>query len=124
MSPRPSSSTMMKDADRFRLLGKYRTPQFHIGQRVICLVRGEMMVTGMTDAPIPWPVGKRDRGRRSLIVCKELALAVRRESNKAICHWWGVSDTVVSKWRWALRMVDITEATRTQGQRQPPSELH
>jgi hypothetical protein len=43
----------MDDADRFRLLGKYRTPRFRIGQRVRCLVRREMIVTGMTDAPIP-----------------------------------------------------------------------
>jgi hypothetical protein len=39
----------------------------------------------MTDAPIPWPIGKRGRGR-SLVVFKGLAKAIRRESNQAICH--------------------------------------
>jgi hypothetical protein len=63
----------MEDADRFRLLGKYRTPRFRIGQRVRCLVRGEMVITGMTDAPIPWPIGKDGARRHSLIVYKDLA---------------------------------------------------
>jgi hypothetical protein len=76
---------LMEDADRFRLIGKYRTPRFRIGQHVFCEVRGEMVITGMTDAPIPWPVGKRGRGRHTLIVYKGLAKAVRRESEQAIC---------------------------------------
>jgi hypothetical protein len=40
----------MEDAERFRLLGKYRTPRFRIGQSMRCQVRGEMVSTGMTDA--------------------------------------------------------------------------
>jgi len=47
----------MNDAARSRLLGKYRTPRFRIGQRVLCQVRGEMVIRGMTDAPISWPLG-------------------------------------------------------------------
>jgi hypothetical protein len=74
----------MEDAERFRLLGEYRTPRFRIGQRVRCAVRGEMVITSMTDTPIPWPVGKRGPGRHSLIVYKDLAKALRRESNQAI----------------------------------------
>ena len=77
----------MEDSERFRLLGKYRTPRFRIGRTVFCEVRGEMVITGMTDAPIPWPVGKKGRGRHSLIVFKDLAKAVRRESNQAVAHW-------------------------------------
>lgn len=50
----------MHDAERFRLLGKYRTPRLRIGRTVVCEVRGEMVISGMTDAPIPWPVGKKD----------------------------------------------------------------
>jgi hypothetical protein len=80
----------MEDADRFRLLGTYRTPRFRIGQRVRCLVRGEVIITGMTDAPIPWPIGKSGR-RRSLVVYKGLARAIRREANQAVCHWWGLT---------------------------------
>jgi hypothetical protein len=57
----------MDDADRFRLLGSYRTPRFRIGQRVRCLVRGEVVITGMTEAPIPWPIAMSGRGALSLI---------------------------------------------------------
>jgi hypothetical protein len=51
----------MKDAERFRLLGKCRTPRFRVGQRVRCHVCGEMVITSMSDASIPWPVGMRGR---------------------------------------------------------------
>lgn len=63
----------MDDADRFRLLGLYRTPRFRIGQRVRCHVRGEVIITGISDAPIPWPIAKGGRGRHSLVVYKGLA---------------------------------------------------
>jgi hypothetical protein len=43
----------MEDAERFRLLDKYRTPRFRIGQQVRCEVRGKVVITGITDAPIP-----------------------------------------------------------------------
>jgi hypothetical protein len=101
----------MEDADRFLLLGKYRTPRFRIGRTVFCEVRGEMFITGMTDAPIPWPVGRRGRERPSLVVYKDLAKAVRRESELAICHWWGVRPTTVWKWRRALGVEVTTEGT-------------
>jgi hypothetical protein len=43
----------MEDAERFRLLGKYRTPRFRYGRKVLCEVRGEVTIVGMTEAPIP-----------------------------------------------------------------------
>jgi hypothetical protein len=101
----------MKDTERFRLLGKYRTPRFRIGRTVFCEVRGEMVITGVTDALIPWPIGKRGRGRHTLIVYKGLAKAVRRESELAICHWWGVCPTTVWKWRKALGVGFSNEGT-------------
>jgi hypothetical protein len=101
----------MGDADCFRLLGKYRTPRFRIGQRVRCLVHGEVIITGMTEAPIPWPIGKGGRGRHSLVVYKGLARALRRESEQAICHWWGVRTTTVWKWRKALGVGIATPGT-------------
>jgi hypothetical protein len=101
----------MEDAERFRLLGTYRTPRFRYGQRVRCRVRGEVVITGTTDTPIPWPVGKGGRGPHSLVVYKGLAKAVRRESEQAICHWWGVGVTSVWKWRKALGVGIATEGT-------------
>jgi hypothetical protein len=43
----------MNNADRLRLVGKSRTPRFRLGPVLHCEVLG----CGMTDAPIPWPVG-------------------------------------------------------------------
>jgi hypothetical protein len=101
----------MEDADRFRLLGKYQTPRFRYGLKVFCEVRGEVVITGMTDAPIPWPVDKGGPGRHSLVVYMGLAKAVRRESNQAVAHWWGVHVQTVSKWRKALGVGFATEGT-------------
>ena len=100
----------MNDSERFRLLGKYRTPRFRYGRKVLCAVRGEVTIVGLTDAPIPWPICKRVRGR-SLVVFKDLVKALRRESNQAICHWWGITPQTVSKWRKALGIGPITEGT-------------
>src|SRR5262245_52945625 len=50
-------------------------------------------------------------GRKSLIVFGALARAVRRESEIAICHWWGVSVTTVWTWRKALGVPQVNEGT-------------
>jgi hypothetical protein len=102
------------DADRFRLLfGPYRTPRFRYGKVVFCEVRGEATICGLSDAPIPWPVGKRRRAK-SLVVYKGLAEAVRRESNLAVAHWWGISPQTVSLWRKALDVGPVTAGTARQ----------
>ena len=36
---------------------------------------------------------------------------MRRESNQAICHWWGITPQAVSKWRKSLGIGPITEGT-------------
>jgi hypothetical protein len=101
----------MTDAERHRLIhGPYRTPRFRYGAVVMDEVRGEVMIVGLTDARIPWPVGKRGRAR-SLVVYGQLAEAVRRESGLAICHWWGLTPQTVSKWRKALGIGPVTEGT-------------
>jgi hypothetical protein len=74
----------MNDAERFRPLGTYQTPRFRIGQRVRCQMRGEVIITGISDAPIGWPIAKGARGRRSLVVYKGLARAVCRESKLVV----------------------------------------
>jgi hypothetical protein len=72
-----------------------------------------MVIRGMTDAPIPWPLGtpKGRGGKHSLIVYKGLAKAVRRESEQAICYWFGVCPFTVWKWRRALGVGCATEGT-------------
>jgi hypothetical protein len=70
-----------------------------------------MVITSMTDAPIPWPIGKHGAGRHSLIVYKGLAKAVRRESNQAVASWWGIDPQTVTKWRKALSVQRANEGT-------------
>jgi hypothetical protein len=45
------------------------------------------------------------------VVFKGLAKAIRRESNQAICHWWGITPQTVSKWRRLLGVKRATEGT-------------
>jgi hypothetical protein len=75
----------VEDADRFRLLGKYRTPRVQIGRVVRCEIRGEVEVVGFTTGPIPWPKCKTG-SRPAIIVYGALARAVRRESEQAVAR--------------------------------------
>src|SRR6476646_5152388 len=95
----------MNDSERFKLLfGPYAAPPFKYGQVLECAVYGSVIACGLSKGPIPWPVGKRHRRahRRFLIVTGDLERAVQREAAIAVRHWWGVSQTTVSKWRHAL----------------------
>ena len=58
-------------------------------------------------------MGQRLGGRaRGLIIFKGLARAIRKESGVAICHWWGVTNQTVTKWRKALGVGPVTPGTR------------
>jgi hypothetical protein len=64
-----------------------------------------VIITGWTDALIPWPRCRslEARGGGSGILVDELlAFAVRHESATAIKHWWLVSTTTVWWWRKSL----------------------
>lgn len=105
----------MRDSERFRLrFGKYRTPCFRMGQTIHCEVRGDVVVVGITDAPIPWPIGRAAGagGNGSLIVYGALARAVRREANQAVAHWWGVTGQTITKWRRALGVPAVNDGQR------------
>jgi hypothetical protein len=96
----------MTDADRCKLhFGPYRTPRFRYGGTLRCELRGELVVTGLTDALVPWPLGRRpgrNERARSLILTGDLVMAVRRESATAVAHHFGVTAQTVSLWRSAL----------------------
>jgi hypothetical protein len=80
----------MKDADRFQFLfGPYHAPSCHVGQRVRCLVRGAVVVVGLSDAPVPCPLCRAGKWRVP-VMYKGLARAVRQESELAVAHGWGV----------------------------------
>jgi hypothetical protein len=103
----------VNDPDRFKLLfGPYRTPRFRYGERVLCDVRGLVVICGLTDSSIPWLICRgigRSTGRTSLVVFDDLAIAIRRESAQAVAHHWGVSVVTVSKWR---RLLDVEPNNR------------
>src|SRR5262249_52410889 len=40
-----------------KLLGTYRTPRFEYGDVVTCARRGDVRIVGLSEAPIPWPIG-------------------------------------------------------------------
>jgi hypothetical protein len=90
--------------------GPYTTPQFRYGDVVMDEVRGEVTIVGLTDAPIPWPIGKRGRVK-TFVVYAGLVDAVRKEANITVCHWWGITPQTVSKWRKALETDRVTEGT-------------
>jgi hypothetical protein len=51
------------------LLGRYATPAFHFGDHVVCALRGEVEIVGLSCGPIPWPVGRvPPRGRQRFLV--------------------------------------------------------
>jgi hypothetical protein len=90
---------------------RYRTPSFRYGQRVECLARGEVTIVGLTDAPVPWPIGKTVRAR-SLVLYRDLARAVRREANRDVARLFGVTPQTVTKWRKALGVSANNRGTR------------
>jgi hypothetical protein len=102
----------MTDDDRIILLyGPYAAPPVKHGDVVFCEARGEVVVVSLTEAPIPWPVGKKGRAKAPILF-GDLAGAVRRESNQAVAFWWGVTPQTVTKWRKALEVSRANEGTR------------
>lgn len=81
-----------------------------------CVWRGEVVICGITDAPIPWPIAKLNGRWASLVVYRGLARALRTESNADVCRLWGVTPQTVSKWRKALRVRPNTPGTRKRRQ--------
>jgi hypothetical protein len=96
----------MKKGNVPRLLFSYSTPSVEVGQFVQCTIRGEVEVVKLSAGSIQWPIGRYPpKGRaRFLIVMGDLIEAVRRESEEAVCHYWGVGRNTVWTWRKALRV--------------------
>jgi len=102
----------MLPSSRIKLLfGPYITPRVRLGDVLFDEARDcEVVVCGLTDAQLPWPIGKVGRAR-SLVVFGVLAEAVRKESAIAVCHWWGITGQTVMKWRKALGVPVTNEGT-------------
>ncbi len=104
----------MTDRERFKLLhGPYTPPRYQLGKVLFCEIRGWCVVKAVTRGRIPWPmVTPRGQSGLSIALCGDLVRAIKRESNLAVCHWWGVTPQTVSKWRKALGVDPTTEGTR------------
>ena len=94
---------MIQPGDKFQF-GCYKTPKFAIGEMIPCLFRDcEVRVVGLSDSRIQWPLGQRPgRGAKTLIIFGDLEKAIRMESLRAICYWFGVTSQTVTLWRKAL----------------------
>ena len=106
---------MLPDAERYRLLhGPYLAPKCKVGGWLTCRVRGRVKVAAFSAAKVQWPMAQRPvgGGKRFLIVCGDLAKAIRLESTTAIQHWWGVKHHTVWTWRKALGVEQNNDGTR------------
>jgi hypothetical protein len=77
---------------------RYVTPVYFLGARVICEIRGLVRIVGLSDGPMPWPIGEQDY-KRELIVYRGLARALRTEGAAAIATAWGVPLETVETWQ-------------------------
>jgi hypothetical protein len=105
--------------DRAKLVhAPYRPPRLRKDDRAFCLLRDCLVViTGWTGARISWPRCRAldgPGGRSGILLDEELARAVRCESAAAICHWWGVSEGVVWRWR---KVLGVTRTNNEGSQR-------
>jgi hypothetical protein len=97
----------MTDADRHPLLfGPYQAPRFRVGGALTCELRGEVSVTGVSQAPIPWPLTRAVR-LASLILCGDLSRALRREAGVAVAYWWRVHRVTAYHWRRLLGLSNV-----------------
>lgn len=98
------------------LIGTYTPPPVKVGDVVRCRYRrARCRVTSWTDAPVSWPRCNQlgVRGGSGLLVADELVRAVCTESAAAIKYHFGVSATVV--WRWRRRFIPGQGHVRTPG---------
>lgn len=95
------------------LYGPYAAPEVQPGDRLWCELRQrELDVYDFSSGPIPWPRARIAGGHTSLILCGDLAAAVRREAARTVESWWGVNAATVRHWRQALGVAALNDGTR------------
>jgi len=104
----------MCDAECYKLLhGPYYPPRVGVGSELFCEIQGYVRCRKWSDGPIVWPraCAPGRNGRPAYVLCGDLIRAVRCEASLAIQHWWGVSESLVSRWRKALGVDQFNEGT-------------
>jgi hypothetical protein len=85
------------------LAGPYKPPRFRVGKPLYDILRGDLIVSGISDSAAAWPVGTTHPGCRPLpIMTAELVRAIRAESESAVMAHWGVSRWTACRWRRGL----------------------
>lgn len=110
---------MKKRAAPTLIGGPYHTPRCRVGGKITCERRGPVRVAEITagerstdlGAPLAWPRCALPADGLGLILCDDLAQAVRTESNQAVMYYWGISRTLVHRLRRALEVGRFTEGT-------------
>ena len=80
-------AVLLEDKERFRLIhGPYEPPLF-TGEFLVDAVRGAVRFGKYSNAPIPWPIFKKQgpRGSGGYVLCGDLLRALKYESAAAIC---------------------------------------
>ncbi len=105
--------------------GPYKPPRIRVGKGICCRRHGDVIVAGITDAPIAWPVCHTPQGGGKLvpILCGDLVRAVTEEAVQAVAYNWGVSRWTVQRWRRALGVGRMTPGTLKLWQRLAPVRL-
>src|SRR5947209_7208438 len=92
--------------------GPYKPPRSKVGKPLRDRLRGDVIVSAISDAPIRWPMGRVGKsGRLAPVLTKELERAVRTESSLAVRYWWGVGAWLVWRWRKGLGVPRFNEGT-------------
>ena len=95
------------------IAGPYKTPRCRVGRELFDFLRGDLVVIRISEAPIPWPMGRSHHVCRPIPIMTEgLARAVRLESELAVMYYWGVSRWTVCRWRRALGVDRFNPGTR------------
>src|SRR6266436_442328 len=107
-------TVFLNDEERFRLMqGPYEPPLFKDGF-LVDAVRGKVKFAKYSNAPIPWPIFRKEgpRGSGGFVLCGDLLRALKQESTPAICYHWGVCAGTVLKWRQALGLKGLSPGAR------------
>lgn len=90
--------------------GPYAPPLVPIGRWLKCELRGELQVSGYTNALIPWPAATGHH--KQLIVCGDLVRALKTESVLAVAFHFAISRGLVSEYRSRLNIERFTAGSQ------------